>query len=271
MAESMSRSNRIKILLGSILLSTFVLLVVIYYSSAMCIRMPGSEPCLRVLFIGNSYTYMNDLPHMFAELARSGGHKVDTNMAAEGGLALSDQVNSSATLNKLKSSKWDFVVLQEQSQLPADEYNRTTNMYPAASQLVHQIEDLGATPMFFMTWAHRDGWPEAGLPDYQSMQFQIDRGYLGIAQELGVPVAPVGYAWLIAIGQNPQLDLWQEDGSHPTEQGTYLAACVFYAAIFRQSPAGLAYLAGLPKETAHLLQTVSADIVLSDPKQWYLP
>ena len=126
-------------------------------------------------------------------------------------------------------------------------------------------------PASRLTWSHRDGWPEAGLPDYQSMQFQIDRGYLGIAQELGVPVAPVGYAWLIAIGQNPQLDLWQEDGSHPTEQGTYLAACVFYAAIFRQSPAGLAYLAGLPKETAHLLQTVSADIVLSDPKQWYLP
>ena len=57
-----------------------------------------------------------------------------------------------------------------------------------------------------------------------------------LANQLIAPVAPVGYAWLTAWLQNPQLDLWQADGSHPTEQGTYLAACVFYAVLFRQSP-----------------------------------
>jgi hypothetical protein len=61
------------------------------------------------------------------------------------------------------------------------------------------------------------------------MQFQVDIGYVRIAQELTVPVVPVGYTWLLVRGQNPQLDLWQEDGSHPTDLGTYLAAGVFYA------------------------------------------
>lgn len=236
-----------------------------------CDETQGTESCARVLFVGNSYTSTNDLPAMFADLAVAGGHEVETGMVAPGGWTLSDHVNSSETLSTITSSKWDFVVLQEQSQIPAVEQSRIYTMYPAVRVLVHQIEGTDAIPIFFLTWAHRDGWPEYGLPDYQSMQFQIDFGYLGIAQELKVPVAPVGYAWLLARGQDSQLHLWQEDGSHPTEQGTYLAACVFYAVIFRQSPEGLTYLAGLPEETANFFQQIAANTVLHNPAQWNLP
>jgi hypothetical protein len=207
---------------------------------------------------------------MFARLARAGGHRVETGMAAPGGWTLSAHARAAETLNKLKSSKWDVVVLQEQSQVPAVEPARTETMYPAGRLLVRQIEDAGATPIFFVTWARRDGWAEHGLPGYEAMQFQISRGYLGIADELGVPAAPVGEAWLLAKSQHPDLELWQGDGSHPNEQGTYLAACVFYATIFRQSPEGLTYFAQLPKETALVLQRTAANVVLKDPKQWNL-
>jgi hypothetical protein len=236
-----------------------------------CGEAQGPDACQRILFIGNSYTYENDLPGVFAKLADAGGHRVEVGTAAQGGWSLSDHVNSPETLNKIESSKWNFVVLQEQSQIPAFERSRTQEMYPAARVLVHQIEEAGATPIFFITWAHREGWPENGLKNYEDMQFQIDRGYLGIAQELNAPVAPVGYAWLTVMRQYPQLRLWQDDGSHPGEQGTYLAACVFYAVIFRESPEGLTYLAGLPKETAQSLQTIAANTVLNNPGQWNLP
>jgi len=236
-----------------------------------CDQPSATELCSRILFLGNSYTFENDLPAMFAELAYAGGFRIETGTAAQAGWTLSDHVNSSATLDMITSSKWDFVVLQEQSQIPAIEPSRTDEMYPAARLLVRKIKATGATPIFFLTWAHRDGWPEVGLPDYQSMQFQIDIGYLGIARELNAPLAPVGYVWLLASGQNPQLDLWQVDGSHPTEQGTYLAACVFYALIFRQSPAGLPFLSHLPEETALFLQQIAADTVLNNPHEWNLP
>lgn len=59
------------------------------------------------------------------------------------------------------------------------------------------------------------------------MQAQLEDGYGQIAQELDAPVAPVGTAWSTALQANPRLSLWQDDGSHPSEQGTYLAACVF--------------------------------------------
>jgi hypothetical protein len=207
---------------------------------------------------------------MFTKLANSGGHQVETGMAAQRGWSLTDHVNSSDTLNQITASKWKFVVLQEQSEIPAIDNSRSASMYPAARTLVSQIEGAGATPIFFLTWAYREGLPDFGLPDFQTMQFQIDIGYMRIAQELSAPLAPVGYAWLLGQGQNSKLDLWQPDGSHPTEQGTYLAACVFYAVIFRQIPKGLTYQAGLTTETATFLQQIAGTAVLDNPTQWNL-
>ncbi len=112
-----------------------------------------------------------------------------------------------------------------------------------------------------MTWGHQAGDPQFGLPTYYAMQAQLSAGYIGIAQELNVPVVPVGTAWLRSQTQANPLDLWQSDGSHPTEAGTYLAACVFYATLFHQTPQGLGYLGGLDQATAQTLQTLAADTV----------
>ena len=255
-----------------IVITCIILLTALGCSATInCDNPQNVAACMRILFIGNSFTFENDLPGMFTMLANSGGHTVVTGMAAQGGWTLADHVNSSATMNQISGSKWDYVVLQEQSEIPAFEQSREVSMYPAARTLVRQIAAVGARPIFFMTWAHQDGLPEYNLQDYKTMQFQIDIGYMGIAQELSARVAPVGYAWLLAEGQNPQLNPWQADGSHPSVQGTYLAACVFYAVIFRQSPDGLSYQAGLTKETATFIQEISGSTVLDNPAQWHLP
>lgn len=221
--------------------------------------------CTRVLFIGNSYTFVNDLPNTFAQLAESGGHKVEVGMAAQGGWRLTDHLQSTDTLNFLNLKKWNFVVLQEQSQIPSVEHARAGQMYPAARELVSKIRAIGATPLFFDTWAHRGGWPENAMNSYASMQAEIDTGYGRIAQELKVPIVPVGSAWFITVQQHPELNIWQDDGSHPSEQGTYLAANVFYAVIFEESPVGLSYHAGLSKEIAKTLQNVASKTVLNLP------
>lgn len=229
------------------------------------------EQCTRVLFIGNSYTFVNDLPATFAKLAASGGHLVEVGMVAQGGWSLADHLKSAETIDQITSSKWDFVVLQEQSQMPASSEARTRSMYASARALVRRIRASGASPLLFMTWAHRDGWPEQGMQDYASMQSQINTGYLVLARDLGIPVAPVGYAWSLVQTQNPGLELWQQDGSHPAEQGTYLAACVFYTVLFQETPQGLNYRAGLSKEIAQSLQKFASDAVLGNPAQWNLP
>jgi len=228
---------------------------------AKCNGIQNTASPLHILFIGNSYTFTNDLPSMFAKLACAGGQKVETAMAAEGGWTLADHAASSQTLEKLKQQKWDVVILQEQSEIPALEYYRTQSMYPAARLLVSEIKAVDAQAMFFMTWGYRDGLPSAGLQTYNDMQAQLYVGYVGIAKELGVAVAPVGNAWFKGRNQSSPLDLWQDDGSHPNEKGTYLTACVFFAVIFHQSPQGLPYRAGLSQETAQTLQALAVDSV----------
>jgi hypothetical protein len=226
---------------------------------------------MQVLFIGNSYTYVNDLPSMFASLAKSGGHRVKVDMVAEGGMMLADHAKSQTTLDKIKSAKWDFVVLQEQSQIPAVMQVRNAQMYPPARTLVSLIRENGAEPVFYMTWGHRSGWPENGLTSYESMHQGLYDGYVSIVHELDTRVAPVGVAWAEAHKQDQRLSLWQEDGSHPAMQGTYLAACVFYAALFGESPEGLSYRSDLSEEEAQWLQKIAADAVLQDKSKWNIP
>ena len=237
---------------------------VLFLLSCGPVRCGDDENCLRVLFVGNSYTYVNDLPTMFSELSRSGGHKVEVSIVAEGGFTLAGHANSAKFVEALSSSQWDYVVLQEQSQIPSVEYSRVNMMYPAARNLVQQIRTVNAQPLFFSTWAHRDGYPEKGMTNYEAMQYQIDQGYLRIARELNVQVVPVGVAWFRALNKYPSLQLWQEDGSHPSEQGTYLAASVFYVTLFKESPVGLNYHANLTEEVASQLQSV-AESILTNP------
>jgi hypothetical protein len=222
----------------------------------------NNAPTTRVLFIGNSYTMVNDLPGTFTKLACSGGHKVEAAMAAKGGWKLSDHLASSKTMDLIKQQKWDWVVLQEQSEVPAIDALRLMYMYPAARQLVSEIRKNGSKPMFFLTWGHRDGLPTSGLATYHDMQTQLGVGYTSMALELHVPIAPVGTAWEKNLSQANPLSMWAEDGSHPLMGGTYLAAAVIYASTFGQSPLGLGYDAGLTQDVAGQLQSLAADTVL---------
>ena len=228
-----------------------------------CDERSGDE-CLRVLFVGNSLTYVNDLPSTFSNLALSGDHKVEVGMVAEGGATFHDHALSTTLPNTLSSSHWDYVVLQEQSEFPAFEYSRVNDMFPAARTLVKQVRAINAQPLFFVTWARSGGSPENGIPDYESMQYEIDQGYLRIGQELHVPVVKVGTVWFRALKMYPDLELWQADGNHPAEQGTYLAACVFYVALFHESPVGLSYHANLPSGIASQIQEV-ANTLIANP------
>ena len=221
-----------------------------------------------MLFVGNSLTFFHDLPLVFAGLAQAGGHAVEVDMAAKGGQTLADHAISSSTLEKLSGQRWDFVVLQEQSRIPAILAQRDEEMVPA----VRLLDDRsGARTVLFMTWASRDGLRGAGFEDYAAMQTAIETGYLAVAGEVGAMVAPAGVAWQRDLEEHPELELWQRDGSHPSPEGTYLAACVFYATLLGESPEGAGYLAGLPEETARFLQAVAAETVFGDRGRWNLP
>lgn len=80
----------------------------------------SAEPAIRVLFIGNSYTAANDLPGMVRDLANSVGRDVEIEAVVPGGWWLRDHASSPDTLNRIAEGGFDYVVLQEQSMVPAD-------------------------------------------------------------------------------------------------------------------------------------------------------
>ena len=217
---------------------------------------------LRVLFIGNSYTFKNNLPELFAELVRSSGREIDVDISAPGGWTLADHAASEQTLEMIGVQDWDYVILQEQSVLPSNPADREQTMYPAVRALDEKVRHVGAETVLLMTWGRRDGLVEQGYPDYEAMQAELVAGYTEIGQEVGAIVAPVGLAWQSALAQETLLELWDSDGSHPSEMGSYLAANVLYAAILSESPLALIYTAGLQTETASFLKRIATEIVL---------
>ncbi len=218
----------------------------------------------RILFVGNSYTNNNDLPHLFSELAKSGGHAVRTEEFTQGGWRLADHAATPDLLDKIEQGEWDTVILQEQSVLPAT-VQRDAEMYPAARALHQHILANGGQTVLFQTWGRQNGTAvqEIGFSTFNDMQTQLTAGYGQIARELGVPVAPVGLAWQKTLAEWPEAPLYIADGSHPTKHGTYLAAAVFYALLFQESPERLAYTARLPEADAAFLQRMAAEAVLS--------
>jgi len=218
---------------------------------------PG-EP-IRFLFIGNSYTICNDMPAMFAELMRASGHAVEVASSARGGWTLAHHAASEQTLGILESQSWDYVILQEQSVIPCLPDRREQAMYPAVRALHGSIQRAGPETVLFVTWGRRDGLAFEGDRDFEVMQDQLYAGYKEIADEIGAAMAPVGIAWQRARTEDSALELWDKDGSHPSREGSYLAACVFYSVICRASPERTNYRGGLPRGTAQFLQRVAAE------------
>jgi len=158
---------------------------------------------------------------------------------------------------------------QEQSQVPTIPYYRENSMYPSARFLDSLISQNEAQTLFFLTWGRRhggqqmiNGYVSYPFVDFFQMQDTLNIAYLGIAQELNAAVAPVGMAWAQAVTLNPQAELWQEDNSHPTLQGSYLTACVFYATLFNSSPVGY---------SIQLVSILRLPFSFSMPQNWPRP
>ena len=140
---------------------------------------------------------------------------------------------------------------------PVSEWRRGT--YPFARDLQDKITRDGARTILFMTWGYRLGDRHNRPNDtFLSMQERLARGYAQLASELPASVAPAGLAWAEALRARPGLDLWDSDGRHPNEAGSYLAACVFYKALTGRDPSRSAFTAGLQAAEARFLQRIAA-------------
>lgn len=236
------------------------LIIVLALVSTGC----SSGPTTSVLFIGNSYTFSNDLPGMVRDLAAAGGQRLEVRTRAEGGWWLKDHATSSETLELIEGGEFDFVVLQEQSQVTSISSMAASNTRPAARELAIAAVDSGARVVLFMTWGHRDGFPQGDHDSYGSMQIEVSNTYTELGRALAARVARVGAAWWMAREERPDITLYRADGTHPSREGTYLAAAVIAATVLAQDANELDNSLGLDPTTASDLRTFAARAVLGE-------
>jgi hypothetical protein len=246
----------------------------------LCLLAPSvlwAQQSYDALFLGNSYTAANNLPHMVAQIALSMGDTLNYEANTPGGCTLNGHTTNATSQAKIKQQAWDFVVIQAQSQEPSFPPSQVaSDTYPYAAQLVDSIaaNDSCTEPVFFMTWGRKNGDAQNAqfypiLGTYLGMQWRLRQSYLEMGMTHDATVAPVGMAWKESIATNPTYDLYSPDESHPSLAGSYLSACVFYSTLFQKSCVGSTYMpAGIGTADAVNLQTIASNTVLDSTAVW---
>ena len=225
-----------------------------------------------VLFIGNSYTYFNDMPNaIFEKMAKGAGYDVEVTAITEGGYKLSQWADPSDKHGALAcealsgKKRYDFVVLQEQSVLPASE--NVQLFYSAVRTLCSKIRAIGATPVLYSTWGRKTGSPtldEHGWTN-EIMTNKLARAYQAIGDELNIAVAHAGLAFF-DVYTNTNIELYDADMTHPSYAGSYLAAATLFAKIFNAEPKSEYFSGLLDEEVAQTLCNAAKSAVFTTPK-----
>lgn len=191
---------------------------------------------VRILWIGNSFTFYNDVPQMVENMGKENGVNISTTRVLKGGEKLSGHLQNPELHKLLQKGGWDYVVLQEFSSTPAYSTKYVAeNIMPYAAEIDSLAKKYSpeAETVYYMTWGHKNGntrQTDYPLDDsYESMQERILTTYTDMAYENGGLLAPVGVAWRNVRRNYPEIELYIEDNFHPSPEGSYLAASTLFS------------------------------------------
>ena len=213
----------------------------------------------RILFIGNSYTQA--LRAIMPALLKAQGHKATVEFITPGGAQLIKHLNTPKTVKLIENGDWDVVVFQEQSQTPACPGRLRKLFMKGASGLHKLTEENDSKMVFFNTWGYLNGDKRNFTDDtYWQMQKRLNEGYNAAANKFNAQLAPVGNAYNELKKTNPKLwtQLYQADGSHPSQTGAYLAAIVIYSRLYGVDPQKIRFNGSLNESVAAQLKSSAA-------------
>ncbi len=230
----------------------------------------------RVLFLGNSYTYVNNLPQLCRDVALSAGDTLAVDVNANGGQTLQGHFTDNNSISKINQANWDYVVLQEQSQRPSFSQSQVeVEVFPYARGLDSMIKAANACTetIFYMTWGRKNGdagncavWPP--VCTYSGMDSMLYLRYMAMANDNEALVSPVGQVWKYLRANHPLIELYQPDESHPSAEGSYAAACCFYAIIFQKNPLLITYDFNLNAAIAADIRQAAKVVVFDSLSDW---
>jgi hypothetical protein len=234
-------------------------------------RSKAAANACKVLFIGNSLTYFSNQPQMLRVLAERDSLRIFVDESTLPGGQLEHHCGYWKTQRKIDEQDWDFVILQE----AVPELNSTVThpkILPYVDTLKTWIHrnNPDTRIIYFMPYALKSGssWEFITL-SYQEAQLNLCDGTVEFIKTAGVMTAPVGKAWGTTRKERPDIELYYQDGAHPSYLGTYLGACVYYVTIFQQSVIGNSW--EVWSGATEYLQTVATETVLNNLEFWNIP
>lgn len=227
---------------------------------------------MRTLFIGNSFTFYNDMPEIFKNIAKAAGIYVSVSTVTKGSYTLenfADIENEYGKLTDLKSEeKWDVLILQEQSKRPIID---KTGFLTGAASLSARFKPNAGKIFFYVTFPYKLGhsfYASSGL-DPISMGNSLIETYEEVGCQLDIECSPAGNAFLYSLKNHPEIQLYNDDKVHPSLAGSYLVACVHFAKILNTKAYGNESIPQtLDRQTALKLQKI-ADTVVFEKENKY--
>ena len=228
--------------------------VLIFLISGITCSAQVAKDTLNVLFVGNSYTFYENLPQIVSLISNASKTKIVTKKSTIGSAKLCQHwlgERGLKTKEIIKNGKFDIVVLQEHSMGTIKEPD---SLVKYSKLLCDYIKKHHAKPYFYLTWA-REKTPE--------MQETITKVYTNIAKDNDATLVPVGNAWAQSQKLNPSIKLFTADGSHPSRLGTFLTACVFVKSILGALPSKISrvyYTTDTEGESVYLMQIPTSNL-----------
>ena len=218
------------------------------------LKSANAQDTLKILFIGNSMTYVQDLPGLLTNLASSNGKTVITAQNTPGGYFLSDHVTDPVSLS-LMAQGFDYIVVHEQSSgniqpvIPGSPITRPIGIIDSIAKTNCSKILLYATP----------GYPEThpwSVEPYEDMQAEIIYKYTMTARSVRAAYLPTAHAFRDVINNYPTItDMWASPTDyHPGLKGQYLHACVLYSVLYNESAVGSPAPLGISISDANMLQ-----------------
>lgn len=199
-------------------------------------RYKNGEPTvwstIKMLFVGNSFTYYYDIPKLVEGLAKSANEMISVDYVVQGSASLVDHASHTSTTglqiyNKLlERDDFDYVVLQEQSTTSYSYYNNFKN---AATSLANDVKatQKNCEVRLYSTWAF-EGAIHGEYDSIPKVEKLIRDSYIKCANEVTKidDVNFVGPAFTKVYIDYPSINLYYSDNKHPSMYGAYLSACV---------------------------------------------
>ena len=229
-----------------------LILILLSFSSVV----PQFLEAKKILFIGNSYT--SQCSDTITELFKNESPDWKLTFHTKGGKDLAYHLAEPATEKLIGSQKWDFVILQEQSQKSGLGGKSSQGFHNDVASFSKIIRDTGSTPCLYLTWGRKAGDKKNPkiYPNYQAMQKKISTAYFKAGKNNQARILPVGLAYSKVKQQDQALfeSLYKKDGSHPSAIGAYVVSSVFWGGLTGTDPTTIKWRGAIEKPKALMLR-----------------